>query len=258
VSPLFTAKLIGGRAFQTPSGTLLYAHAGFGNSENVLGTERLDNPRGLSPQVVTSAEFVASSNVGDVLSLEGSVFYQELDDAIRFNQTGRLYVAKNSGHVTSAGAELDVRVHLGRFRPYAALSTSRQLSAELTRDLEDITSFSGSPSMFARLFGYAGCDVELISSKLFFNAELWWAGRRGASQANFYLNEQRVYSLPPYHVVDVTLTTGDLPLLSPELKTRLSISAQNLLGEDYMEPGFAGVDIPQPGTTALFQIRQTL
>jgi outer membrane receptor protein involved in Fe transport len=258
VSPLLTAKLIGGRAFQTPSATLLYAHGGFGNSENVLGTERLDNPRGLRPQVVTSAELVATSNVGDFLSLEGSVFYQELDDAIRFTQAGQLYVAKNSGHVTSAGAELDLRVHFGRFRPYAALSTSRQLSSELTRDLADLNRFSGSPSMFPRLFGYAGCDVELITTKLFLNAELWWAGRRGASQANFYRNDLRLYSLPPYHVLDVALTTGDLPLLSPELKTRLSISAQNVLGEDYMEPGFAGVDIPQPGTTALFQISQTL
>lgn len=257
-SPLLTTKLIGGRAFQTPSGTLLYAHGGFGNSLNVQGTERLDNPRGLRPQVVTSAEVVALSQVADFLTLEASGFYQELTDAIRFNQAGQLIVAKNSRNVETVGGELLANLHFGRFRPYAALSVSKQLSATLTREESGITSFSGSPSMFPRFFGYAGCDVELLHARLFLNAELWWAGPRGASQANFYRNDSRVYSLPSYQLLDVTLSTGSLPLLDRELGTRLLVSARNAFATDYQEPGFAGVDIPQPETTLLFQVRQTL
>lgn len=257
-SPLLTAKLVGGRAFQTPSGTLLYAHGGFGNSENLLGTERLDNPRALRPQEVTSFEAVVTSQVAEFLSLEASAFYQDLNDAIRFNQAGQLIVAKNSGRVATAGGELIANLHFGRIRPYAAFSGSRQLSAELTRDLAGITSFSGSPSMFPRLFGYAGVDVELLQDQLFLNAELWWAGPRGASQANFYQNDSRVYSLPAYQLLDLTLSTGALPILDPDLGTRLLVSIRNALGASYMEPGFAGVDIPQPGRAMLFEVRQNL
>jgi hypothetical protein len=257
-SPGFTSKLIVGRAFQTPSGTLLFAHGGFGNSQNLQGTERLDNPRALRPQVVSSVELVASGQIGDFSSLEGSVFYQALDDAIRFNQAGQLILARNSGRVVTAGGELILRLRVGPFRPYAAVSATRQLSAELTRDLAGITSFSGSPSMFPRIFGYTGFDVDIVPSVLFLNAELWWAGARGPSQANYYQNDARVYSLPAYEVLDVTLSTGALSLLGPDLGTRLSASARNALSNDYIEPGFAGVDIPQPDTTFLLQLQQAL
>jgi iron complex outermembrane receptor protein len=196
-TPGFTTKLIGGRAFQTPSGTLLYAHGGFGSGANVQGTERLENPRGLDPQVVTSLELVIAAQVASFASVEASVFYQDLRDAIRFNEGGNLIVAKNSGTVDTVGGELQVTLKFDRLKPYAALSLSRQLSYELTRDLAGLTSFSGSPSMFPRLFGYAGVDVDLLDDMLFLNAELWWAGERGASQANFYRNDTQVYSISP-------------------------------------------------------------
>jgi outer membrane receptor for ferrienterochelin and colicins len=256
--PSLTSKLIVGRAFQTPSGTLLFAHGGFGNSQNLQGTERLDNPRALRPQVVSSVEFVASAQIDDFLSLEGAIFYQDLNDAIRFSQAGQLILAHNSGRVGTAGAELITKLKLGRFRPYATVSMTRQVSAELTRDLAGITSFSGSPSMFPRIFGYAGCDVDIVPELLLFNAELWWAGARGASQANYYQNDARVYSLDSYQVLDLTLSTSGLPLLDRELDTHLTVSARNVLSSDYIEPGFAGVDIPQPDTSVLFQLRQEL
>jgi outer membrane receptor protein involved in Fe transport len=257
-TPGFTTKLIGGRAFQTPSGTLLYAHGGFGSGANVQGTERLENPRGLDPQVVTSLELVIAAQVASFASVEASVFYQSLKDAIRFNEGGNLIVAKNSGSVETVGGELQVTLKFDRIKPYAAVSMSRQLDYELTRDLAGITSFSGSPSMFPRLFGYAGVDVDLLNETLFLNAELWWAGERGASQANFYRNDTRVYSLGSYKILDLTLSTADLPLLDRDLGTRLTATARNVLSEDYIEPGFSGVDIPQPDTSFMFELRQSL
>jgi iron complex outermembrane receptor protein len=256
--PALTSKLIVGRAFQTPSGTLLFAHAGFGSLQNVLGTERLDDPRGLEPQVVSSVELVASSQPADFLSLEGAIFYQDLDDAIRFNTRGALLVANNSGRVSTAGGELVAKLELGPFRPYAAVSVTRQISAEVTRDLEDIASFSDSPSMFPRTFGYVGVNADLVPDVLMLNAELYWAGSRGPSQANYYQNNSRVYSLDPYRVLDVTLTSGGFPLLDRELDTRFAVSARNVLSSDYIEPGFSGVDIPQPDTSFLFQLQQEL
>jgi len=256
--PALTSKLIVGRAFQTPSGTLLFAHGGFGSTQNVQGTDRLAERRGLTPQVVSSVEFVANAQLAGFLSIEGAAFYQDLDDAIRFNELGQLIVARNSGRVSTAGGELVAKLAFGRIRPYAALSLTRQITAEITRDLAGTASFSGSPSMFPRVFGYAGCNLDIFPDLLMLNAELFWAGARGPSQANYYQNDSRVYSLEPYQVLDLTLTTGGLNLLDRELDTRFSVSARNVLSNDYIEPGFAGVDIPQPDTSLLFQLQQEL
>lgn len=258
LGPALTSKLIVGRAFQTPSGTLLFAHSGFGSTQNLQGTDRLDNPRGLRPQVVSSIELVASSQPADFVSLEGAVFYQDLDDAIRFNTAGQFILAHNSGRVATAGAELVAKLAFGPIRPYAAVSLTRQIEAELTPELTGISSFSGSPSMFARIFGYFGCNIDILPDLLMLNAELFWAGARGPSQANYYQNNRRVYELDPYQVLDLTLTTGGLPLLDRELDTRFSVSARNVLSSDYIEPGFSGVDIPQPDTSFLFQLQQEL
>jgi outer membrane receptor protein involved in Fe transport len=258
VSPLLTTKLIAGKAFQAPSGTLLFAHGGFGNTQNVVGTQILDATTPLRPQVVTSAELVASSQVSDFLSLEGSVYYQDLEDAIRFYQVGSIIVAKNAGKVESAGAELTANLHWGRFRPYASVSIAKQLSVELTRELAGIISEDGAAPMYPRAFGHAGLDVELVLSQLYLNAELRWAGPRGASQGNFYQNNAETYELSAYRELDVTLSTGGLPLLDPELKTSFLVSVRNLTGTERLEPGFAGIDIPQPATNLFVQVKQAL
>jgi hypothetical protein len=258
VGPALTSKLIVGRAFQTPSGTMLFAHSGFGVTQNLQGTIHLDSPRGLRPQVVSSVELVVSSQPADFVSLEGAVFYQDLEDAIRFNQQGQFIVGHNSGRVSTAGAELITKLAFGRIRPYAAVSLTRQIEAELTPALAGISSFSGSPSMFARIFGYVGFNIDILPGLLMLNAELFWAGARGPSQANYYQNNRRIYELDPYQVLDLTLTTGGLPLLDRDLDSRFSVSARNVLSSDYIEPGFSGVDIPQPDTSFLFQLQQEL
>ncbi|MGC4087883.1 MAG: TonB-dependent receptor [Polyangiaceae bacterium] len=256
--PRLTARVIGGKAFQTPSGTLLFAHAGFGTEQQLVGTERLKNPFPIRPQVVTSVELVASSQLADFLSLEASVYYQDVNDAIRFSKAGPLIFPKNSGEVSSVGGELVLNAMLGRVRPYLVISGSHQVSVALPPDLLAIESVGGSAALYPRLFGYLGCDLELLSGRLLLNGEFYWAGQRGASQENYYGNASLPYTLPAYHLLDVTLSTGGLPLLGRELATRFLVSARNVLAADYQEPGFSGVDIPQPATSLMFQIRQTL
>jgi iron complex outermembrane receptor protein len=253
-----TAKIIGGRAFQTPSGTLLFAHGGFGNIQNLIGSELLAEPRPLRPQVVTSAEAVVLTQLGDVASVEMSVFRQELSDAIRFNQVGTIVVAKNGGREVTIGGELVGKAFLGWLRPYAAVSLSQRRETTLTRDLAGVTSEEGLPALYPRAFGYVGADLDLLGSMLDLNVELRWSGPRGPSQANFYRNDSRVYELPAYRELDFTLATGNLEILEPELATRVSVSARNVLDSGRIEPGFGGVDIPQPVRSYTLQVSQDL
>jgi hypothetical protein len=131
------------------------------------------------------------------------------------------------------------------------------VSAELSRHLSGITSFDGSPSLYPRLFGYAGIDIELIGRLLFFNAELRGASPRGASQANFYQNDSRVYDVKSYLELDLTLSTGQLPLLQRDAGTQFLLSIRNLTTQ-HTEPSFSDVDIPQPRSSLFFQVRQAL
>jgi hypothetical protein len=181
-----------------------------------------------------------------------------MTDVIRFYEAGQIIAAKNSGREASVGGELVTNLRLGRAKPYVALAASRQVSAELSRDLSGITSFDGSPSLYPRLFGYAGIDFELIDALLFLNAELRGATPRGASQANFYQNDTRVYDLKAYLELDMTVSTGKFPLLHREVGTEFLLSVRNLTNTRRIEPGFAGVDIRQPETSLFLQIKQHL
>lgn len=256
VSSNLTAKVIAGRAFQTPSGTLLFAEGGFGNIQNLVGTEQLPSIGSLRPQTVSSAELVMVVRFGDSAAIEASAYYQALTDAIRFNQVGSIVVAKNSGAKSTVGAELVTHLRLDAFHAYSALSTSRQTMSELTPDLAGITSFEGSPALYPRLFGYVGVDWELPFLRLKLNGELRFSSPRGASQANFYQNNSRVYELPSYWEFDVRATTFALPLLDPRLETRFTLIGRNLANSGRVEPGFAGVDIPQLGRRGVFQVSQ--
>jgi iron complex outermembrane receptor protein len=257
-APELTLKLIGGRAFQAPSGMLLFAHGSFGNSQNIIGSERLNDPEPLRPQVVSSVELVAASQLGDFLTLEGSAYYQLLQDVVRFNRIASIIVAKNSGEEETLGAELTARANFGPVRPYVSMSGSKRLSTEVSRDLERVTDVEGSAPSYPAFFGYAGADIETIPKYLFANVELRYAGARDASQAHFYLNDSEGYELPAYAEMDVTLSTGPLKILSQTAPTRFLISGRNLLGSEVYEPGYGGVDIPQTGTTFFAQVKQEL
>jgi outer membrane receptor protein involved in Fe transport len=256
--PALTLKAIGGRAFQAPSGTLLFAHPGFGNSQNVVGSERLNNPRALVPQVVSSGELVAVSQIANVLTIEASAYYQKLEDVIRFNRVASTIVAKNSGSEEIAGGEIYTQVNLGRVRPYGAASASSRLSSEITRDLQGVTDVEGLPTAYPRLFGYAGVGIELLDALLYCDTVLRFAGARGASQAHYYLNDSESYELPGYAELDVTVSTGPVAILAQDRRTRVLVSGRNLLGADVREPGYGGVDIPQDKTSFFAQIRQEL
>src|SRR6185436_19416417 len=106
------AKVITGRAFQTPSGILLFGQPGFGTLNNVIGSTLNSGFPVVRPQKVDSLEAVASGTLGDHLSLELGVFYQSIVDRIDFQQSGTYFVATNHGGRKSVGAEGTLRVRV--------------------------------------------------------------------------------------------------------------------------------------------------
>jgi len=251
-SPALTTRIVAGRAFQTPSGTLLFANSGLGNFANVLGSQVAQvDTRQLRPQTVSSLEVGGTARVGEYLSLEVNLFDQILTDAIAFVQYGTFYVARNMGERSVQGVELAAHLMFGPVRPYVLANASGHLFGAQSDAPEP------SP-LYPSYFGHVGVESTLLRGLLFLNVHARIVGPRGASQGNQFLNNSQAYQLPAFALLDGTVTAGDFHLLAPDLGTQLSVNVANALDRRFFEPGFGGIDVPQLGRTVLFQIRQQL
>ena len=100
----------------------------------------------------------------------------------------------------------------------------------------------------------AGASAEIPRLPLRLSAELSYVSSRRSSSANT-LEAGRRYALPAYALVGACLRTRGLQLLERK-ETILMLVLRNLANVQYADPGFAGIDYPQLGRTALLQVIQ--
>lgn len=247
-TPSFVTKIIGGQAFQTPSGVMMFAQPGLGTDYNVVGNLTIPNSTPLRPQRVTSVEAVASATLFGRVSLEGGAYYQLLQDKIEFTQLTTDFLPANRGDATNVGVELNLRFTAGRVSGYAGASLQRGLVGGLLAAKE-------SPG-YPTAFGTAGLDLDLPAG-LRLNGQVHWASARGASQSNVLLNNEIAYSLPSYATANFTLSTVGWHLLGGRAETRVALSVRNAFDEHHFEPGFGGYDTPSLGRLWFAELRQT-
>lgn len=246
-SPRFAAKLFGGRAFQTPSGSLLFGFAGFGNSNNVIGNLNLASAERLKPQVVDSVEASLSGAPLKQLALEASFYYQRLQNKIEFLQVGPDFFAANRGRLDSVGFEASAQTSYGRFTGYLWGSFNWAVGQDAQNP----------PQLYPSIVTAAGIDIDVPEAYAHLHARAKVVGKRGPSQSNVYLNNGQPYELPPYVTMDVTLSTKGLHLFGPSTETRLLASARNVTNTRWIEPAFGGIDLPNVGQTFFFECKQT-
>lgn len=246
-SPRFAAKLFGGRAFQTPSGSLLFGFAGFGNSNNVIGNLNLGGTELLKPQTVSSIEAVLSGTPLKQLALEASVYAQRLDNKIEFLQVGPDFFAVNRGQLSSVGFEASVQTSYGRFTGYLWGAFNWAVGQQSENP----------PQLYPSIVTAAGIDIDVPEAYAHLHARAKVVGPRGPSQSNIYLNNGQPYELPAYVTMDVTLSTKGLHVFGASTETRLLASARNVTNNRWIEPAFGGIDIPNVGQTFFFECKQT-
>ncbi len=252
-------KVFAGRAFQGPSGVLMFAEPGFGNNNNVIGQYNLFRSglatAPLTPQVVNSVEAVAAGRLWNVLSLEGAAFFNQIDDQILFNRQEANFVAANAGSVQFIGVEATAKLAINRFSGFVSASYEQQLNQD------DADTQLNAPRKAIELFPnfqtFIGLDVSAPEIFLQLTALARIVGPRGSSASNSILNNLTPYELPAYWDFDVTLSTKGWTPFGEKSETILLASAHNLLGRARSEPGFGGYDIPQAGRTFLFEVRQS-
>lgn len=246
VNPRTVVKLVAGRAFQTPSGTLLFGQGQFGTANNVIGNLTLQGLPLLRPQTVTSVELLASTVLFRHLALEGGVFGQFLDDKIEFIQTGGDFVAANRDVQNSVGFEAAARLSFGRFSSYGWASFLWNLGSD-----------PNPPDQYPNIFGLIGVDLDVKEAYVHANAQVRIVGPRGPSQSNLTLNNNVAYPIPTYGAVDITLSSVGLHPFGRNTETRILLSVRNITVGTRFEPGFGGFDFPNIRESYHIQLQQT-
>jgi outer membrane receptor protein involved in Fe transport len=245
-------KLIAGRAFQAPSGVLLFGRSGFGTSGNVIGNHTLgEAAEPLRAQEVTSVEAVVSAQLFSIVGAEIGIYAQQIKHKIEFVQSGIEFTATNAeGESRALGGEGTIRATLGRFWPFFVASVHSEENEEGALTLDPVPSH---PAVRATL----GLDVDLADYYLQANVQLRWVGERGATQGNAFLNNDTPYTLPSYSELDFSLSTVGWHPLGETTETRLHFGVENVLDKRHSEPGYGGLDLPGLGRTVRFQLQQT-
>ena len=256
-SKKLVTKIIAGRAFQVPSGTALFAQSGFGSQSNVIGHYPvaklgLATSPILKPQTIQSIEGVGSLRVGNLVTLEGAAYFQQLEDKIEFRPVGADFVAANEQTTKILGATFSARMALGRFKPYMSVAYNQPVNL----GVDPLRPRFHPLPVFPWLQGVAGVDVMApeIYAQMNFHARL--SSARGGTSINTQLNNLSPYSLPAYVVMDASVSTLNLKLLGPTRETRVVAVIRNVLNQRHAEPGFGGFDLPGPGRSAMLEVRQ--
>lgn len=242
------AKLFGGQAFQTPAGTLLFGYPGPGNQNSVIGNVNLIGGEPLKPQTVNSLEAGFAATPFSRLSLEGSFFFQRLENKVEFLQVGPDFFAANRGLQHNLGFEVMARSSYGRLTGY--LWGAFNWSVDKTPQ--------NPPQLYPNGMGALGVDVDIREARVHLHGRVKAVSARGASQSNVYLNNSQPYVLPPYVTLDVTVSSHALHLFGANAETRFLATGRNLTAARYSEPGFGGFDLPNLGPSFLFECKQTL
>ncbi len=256
-SPRVTSKLFVGRAFQTPSGVQLFAQPGFGAAYNTVGNRTIGDSTGLppvEPQSVFSTELATTYAVTNTIAIDGSVYYQRINDKVEFTQITTNFTTRNLASQDIAGGELGFRASSPRFGGYF----TGALQAQNYEDTIRTQSFGFKPPPeYPNFTIYSGITMRIPEAYMAIDATARVIGKRGASQSNVLLNNRGVYELPAYATFDLTLTSLDIFLFGDQAETRILAGVKNITDARFSYPGHGGFDIPSVGRQFFFRLSQT-
>jgi len=241
-------KALWGTAFKAPSPMFLYNH-------DPLGERPLNPNPSLLPQKVESLELLLGARMlGKHLDLSVTFFTNHVDDKAEFARRGLAVVAVNGADVDTWGLEGDLRLRLHPLTVTGNLSfqnSERQLGDNIERRIDDTF---GYPDWMATL----GASVVIDAVDLIAGVQLRYVGERTGHFFNRTDRLQEQYSLEPYFLIDLHLTTHNWKVFG-EKETCLGLNVQNLLNTRYDFPGFQPYyryDIPGIPRTILLTLTQ--
>ena len=239
-------KVLYGSAFKAPSPQLLYGSPLVPG--DIAGNDKLQ------PSYVHTVEAQLSYRPNRYLVIKSGLAYSYLLDQAAFAQRGINEVALNMSRVGSLSWETELRFDYRRkLAAYGNLTVNRTV-VRLSEDnyVADLSSYSN--AAYPVVVANAGVSGELPRLPLRASAELSYVSSRRSSSANT-LEAGAVYNLPAYALLGGNIRTTGLHLFANK-ETILVLVMRNLANASYADPGFAGIDYPQLGRTAVLQAIQ--
>ncbi len=243
-------KVLYGSAFKAPSPLLLYGTPY--ETGDIVG-----NPE-LKPQIVHTVEGQVTLKPWSFFSASTGLAYNKLKDKAEFVQRGINRFADNMSKMQGISWESEIaaeyKEHLAGKISFELQNTKREFD---TRQSAYLSYLVGNrnviyPSYIMR----ADLSGRLPKLPLRIGASLMLAGDRPSSEMNSIEN-LNMYELPPYLLLDATISTVGLELVGGR-ETAVSLIGRNLTNRNTPDPGFAGVDYPLQPLTIMLQLRQEL
>ena len=242
-------KALYGSAFKAPSPVLQFGRPA--QTGDIIG-----NPD-LEPQYVHTVEGQLIYQPSPFFSIGSNLAYSFVRNLAVFSRSGFNNVARNVAELATLSWESYVRAsyknYFGGYVRYEMLFSERNAGDEGFQS----ALLGDEAGVFPDLQARAGLWAEIAPAYLRATFEARYIGDRRASDLNV-LENNGVYTLDPYVLIDATIGTIGLEWFGEERETVLEFIGRNLLDSDGIFPGEAGVDYPIAPRTFLVQLRQTL
>ncbi len=243
----FSAKLLYGSSYKAPSATQLFTHP--------MGGGDLKGNVSLKSQHAHTVELAGGYQLpGDWGDITINGFVTSVLGRVEFLRLGNFAVAHNNTDEWVAGGELDARL-----RPHPRLQLRLAVGYAGTVARSPPIIITGAPELSFPLF--PPIQAHLIGTFLLpfanlrLSAEVSLIGARSASQSNA-LTAGKDYQYEPYVQTAAVLALPPTKLWG-DRDTSASFRVENLLGWQYADPGFNGVDVPAQGRTFFLQVSQS-
>jgi outer membrane receptor protein involved in Fe transport len=227
----------------------------------MIRTNGLRGNPDLDSQTANTVEGAVLYRYGEHVSLQGTGFWTAIENRIESVSVGSAEEARNLTRSTTFGAEGVAELIYAPFFVKANVSW-QQTSVEQPEDapywwsvVYDPDGPGGdAPPSAPGIMGHLWAGVTLPEYHVQGTVMLHAYGPRKATHQNI-VEAGEAYELDPYVRLDLNLRTLQLELLGDRL-TEVSLHATNLLGTEYVEGGYLGVEIPAVGRTVFLKLTQ--
>lgn len=218
-------KFLFGTSFKAPAALQLFA-------QPLIVGEIIGNPE-LEPERAKTSELGLNWIASTELTLAANLFHTQVDEKVELSPAGINQQFRNIGEQKSRGVEFEMK--WVRDRHWLTWNTSYQHTDTTIHDpfVGEIETPSVMYPQWLNQFSWQYRDADLAD--LFVRGR--YASQRRSTDSNTLYNNLKPYDLDPYMVLDAGVSKR-----FSELDVYFVIN--NLLNEEYEEPGFVGVDIP--------------
>lgn len=222
-------KLLLGTSYKAPAAGQLYAQPLY--SGEIIGNDEL------KPESASTIEAEFGHPLFSNVMATASIFRTEVKDKVELIPRGTNQRPENVGKQIATGAELEIKALLEHQQITGNLSYQNSID----RSEEPFLGAVEAPTTMYPAIVTNVAWMLRIPGSIQPGLKLKHVTERRASKSNILENKLRPYSLEPYTLAGAVI---HMPLKVGGFDQSFNLRIDNLLNQQYSEPGFSGIDIP--------------